>query len=185
MRDIVEAASNYKSVEKYESRAKYMSYMISTVDQYVDDPRRRRKSAAAAAASGTSSLLTRCSLLVRRVLAGTCFCSSGGKFLGNYLMVLYLFTKLVFIGNCVCQLFVLNVMLGHDFHMFGFELIDKIVNGKGWDSPSRIFPKISMCDFRIRETGNPKVHPKNLCFVFCFGFFSSFHSFLIQFVFVD
>ena len=43
VRDIVEAASNYKSVDKYETRQKYMSYMLTAVDQYVDDPRRRKE----------------------------------------------------------------------------------------------------------------------------------------------
>lgn len=141
IRDIVEAASNYKSVDKYENRQKYMSYMLTAVDQYVDDPRRRKE--------------TRRSLLIKRLLSGICCIS--GKFLGNYLMVLYLFIKLAFISNCISQLFVLNLLLGHEFHMFGFELLDKILNGKGWDTGSRIFPKISMCDFRIREVGNPKV----------------------------
>jgi hypothetical protein len=141
IRDIVEAASNYKSVDKYENRQKYMNYMLTAVDQYVDDPRRRKE--------------TRRSLFIKRLLSGVCFIS--GKFLGNYLMVLYLFTKLAFIANCISQLFVLNLLLGHEFHKFGFELLDKIINGKGWDTGSRIFPKISMCDFRIREIGNPKV----------------------------
>lgn len=141
VRDIVEAASNYKSVDKYENRQKYMSYMLTAVDQYVDDPRRRKES--------------RRTLLIKRFLSGICCIS--GKFLGNYLMVLYLFIKLAFIANCISQLFVLNLLLGHEFHKFGFELLDKIVNGKGWDTGSRIFPKISMCDFRIREVGNPKV----------------------------
>lgn len=142
VRDIVEAASNYKSVDKYESRQKYMTYMLTAVDQYVDDPRRRKEA-------------RRSLLLLKRLLSGICCIS--GKFLGNYLMVLYLFIKLAFIGNCLCQLFVLNLLLGHEFHKFGFELLDKIINGKGWDTGSRIFPKISMCDFRIREIGNPKV----------------------------
>ncbi len=115
--------------------------MLTAVDQYVDDPRRRKE--------------TRRSLFIKRLLSGVCFIS--GKFLGNYLMVLYLFTKLTFIANCISQLFVLNLLLGHEFHKFGFELLDKIINGKGWDTGSRIFPKISMCDFRIREIGNPKV----------------------------
>lgn len=141
VRDIVEAAANYKSVDKYENRQKYMTYMLTAVDQYVDDPRRRKD--------------TRRSLFIKRLLSGICCIS--GKFLGNYLMVLYLFIKLAFIGNCICQLFVLNLLLGHEFHKFGFELLDKIINGKGWDTGSRIFPKISMCDFRIREIGNPKV----------------------------
>ncbi len=115
--------------------------MLTAVDQYVDDPRRRKE--------------TRRSMLIKRLLSGICCIS--GKFLGNYLMVLYLFIKLSFIANCISQLFVLNLLLGHEFHKFGFELIDKIINGKGWDTGSRIFPKISMCDFRIREVGNPKV----------------------------
>lgn len=118
-----------------------MSYMLTAVDQYCDDPRRRKES--------------RGGIILRRLLSGICCIS--GKFLGNYLMVLYLFIKLTFIANCISQMFLLNLLLGHEFHKFGFELIDKILNGKGWDTGSRIFPKISMCDFRIREVGNPKV----------------------------
>ncbi len=117
--------------------------MLTAVDQYVDDPRRRKE----------SRLKNRYNL--KHFISGLCVMS--GKFLGNYLMVLYLFIKLAFIANCICQLFVLNLLLGHEFHKFGFELMDKILNGKGWDTGSRIFPKISMCDFRIREVGNPKV----------------------------
>ena len=83
VRDIVEAASNYKSVDKYESRQKYMSYMLTAVDQYVDDPRRRKDT-------------RRSLLLVKRAVAALCCIS--GKFLGNYLMVLYFFIKLAFIG---------------------------------------------------------------------------------------
>ena len=95
-------------------------------------------------------------LLVKRFVSAMCCIS--GKFLGNYLMVLYFFVKLAFIANCLSQLFVLNLLLGHEFHKFGFELMDKIWRGKGWDTGSRIFPKISMCDFKIREVGNPKVN---------------------------
>ena len=94
-------------------------------------------------------------LLIKRFVSAMCCIS--GKFLGNYLMVLYFFVKLAFIANCLSQLFVLNLLLGHEFHKFGFELMDKIWRGKGWDTGSRIFPKISMCDFKIREVGNPKV----------------------------
>jgi innexin len=141
VRDIVEAASSYKSVDKYENRQKYMSYMLTSVDQYVDDPRRRRDS--------------RTTILLKRVISGVCFIS--GKYLGNYLMILYLFIKMLFIMNCFIQMFILNHLLGHDFHTFGFDLINKILSGQGWETNSRIFPKISMCDFRIREVGNPKV----------------------------
>ena len=93
VRDIVEAAGNYKSVDKYEIRKKYMSYMLTAVDQYCDDPRRRKES--------------RGGIIARRIISAICCIS--GKFLGNYLMVLYLFIKLTFIANCLSQMFLLNL----------------------------------------------------------------------------
>ncbi|KAL7675036.1 hypothetical protein ACOME3_001304 [Neoechinorhynchus agilis] len=39
IKDLVEAAASYKSVEKFEKRKTLMNYLVSTIDQYVDDPR--------------------------------------------------------------------------------------------------------------------------------------------------
>ena len=95
-------------------------------------------------------------LLVKRFVSAMCCIS--GKFLGNYLMVLYFFVKLAFIANCLSQLFVLNLLLGHEFHKFGFELMDKIWRGKGWDTGSRIFPKTRLVSlFQCGEQCNARV----------------------------
>ena len=71
--------------------------------------------------------------------------------------MLYLCIKVAFIVNCVLQIFVLSYLLGHNFHTFGLQLIYNMLQGKTTDTGSVIFPKISMCDFRIRELGNPNV----------------------------
>lgn len=51
-----------------------------------------------------------------------------GKRQGNYLLVVYLFTKLLFIGNVVCQLFLLNKFLGNKYNLYGLELLMNILN---------------------------------------------------------
>ncbi len=69
MRDIIEAAGNYKSVDKYDKREKYMTYMLTAIDQYVDDPRR-------------CELERNKNNLFKRVIKA--LCCIFGKFLGNY-----------------------------------------------------------------------------------------------------
>ncbi|RNA39285.1 hypothetical protein BpHYR1_002073 [Brachionus plicatilis] len=64
IRDIVETASNYNSVDKSENHQKYMTYMLTAVDQYVDDLRRR--------------LDCRHSLFIKRLLS--VFCCISRKF---------------------------------------------------------------------------------------------------------
>lgn len=51
-----------------------------------------------------------------------------GKKQGNYLLFVYLFTKLLFIGNVVCQLFLLNKFLGNKYNLYGLELLMNILN---------------------------------------------------------
>lgn len=51
-----------------------------------------------------------------------------GKRQGNYLLVVYLFTKLLFIGNVVCQLFLLNKFLGNKYNLYGLELLMNVLN---------------------------------------------------------
>ena len=160
MGDLVEAANYYKSVEKYDKQEKYLSYLIEAIDHYVDDPRRRKG--------------IRHSNFIKSISKSLLICY--GKFLGNYLVMLYMTIKFFYILNCVLQIVLLNYMLGQEFHRFGIDIIINIWQGRGWEmSNSKIFPKVSMCDFRyaflskivyfsflcfffrIREIGNPKI----------------------------
>ena len=41
---------------------------------------------------------------------------------GNYLSVVYLIIKLFYILNALGQIFLLNLFLGTDYHMFGIQV---------------------------------------------------------------
>ena len=62
-----------------------------------------------------------CSMSLKTCLSNTlCLCCGHRK--GNYLTVLYLLTKVIFIVNVLAQLFLLNHFLGQDFHLYGKKI---------------------------------------------------------------
>lgn len=79
-------------------------------------------------------------------------CITKGKRYGNYLLALFVFVKLLYSLNSIIQLFMLNHFLGNDFLVLGLEVISKIWDGEDWTQLNR-FPRVTMCDFRIREVG--------------------------------
>ena len=72
---------------------------------------------------------------------------------GNYLLIAYLIVKCVYIGNVLGQLFLLNKFLGTEYHLYGFEILEKLVGGKDLSNSER-FPRVTMCDFKVRVVGN-------------------------------
>ena len=80
-----------------------------------------------------------------------CFiCSKRG---GTYLTGLYLFSKFLYFCNAVGQLFLLNSFMSQEFSLYGIEFIDRIAKGEALRESPR-FPRITMCDFRIRQMNN-------------------------------
>ena len=72
---------------------------------------------------------------------------------GTYLATLYLVIKLAFILNCVAQLILLDHMLGLRDHLHGLNFIQRLLfSEEGVESP--LFPRVAMCDFKIRALGN-------------------------------
>ena len=71
-----------------------------------------------------------------------------GRMYGNYLTFLYLFIKLIYLSNCVGQLFLLGVFLGTDYHMFGFRVVLSLIRAEDW-RPSHRFPRVTLCDFEV------------------------------------
>ena len=80
------------------------------------------------------------------------FCITKGKRYGNFLLVLFIFVKILYVTNSILQLFMLNQFLGNDFLILGIEVITKVWNGDDWSQINR-FPRVTLCDFRIREVG--------------------------------
>lgn len=81
----------------------------------------------------------------------TC-CITKGKRHGNYLTALFIFTRVLYTINSFLQLFLLNHFLGNDYILLGFDVISKVWYGEDWAQLTR-FPRVTMCDFKIREVG--------------------------------
>jgi innexin len=78
---------------------------------------------------------------------------------GSFLLLVYLFTKLLFICNVVGQLFLLNIFLGNSYNPYGIEVVRKIFNTTALSfsipaSESPRFPRITMCHFQVRFLGD-------------------------------
>lgn len=74
----------------------------------------------------------------------------------SYLLTYYLFSKLLFIGNAIGQLFLLNIFLGDNYNLYAFDLLVDLFNTTKLDENSRIvesirFPRITMCHFQVRN----------------------------------
>lgn len=73
---------------------------------------------------------------------------------GTFLTGLYMFVKILYCVNIVCQFFILNAFMGHNFwSAYGFEVIDGLTNE--WEiKESHRFPRVTLCDFDIRQLAN-------------------------------
>ncbi|XP_013415360.1 innexin unc-9 [Lingula anatina] len=80
------------------------------------------------------------------------YCLAIGKRYGNYLITLFLFCKFLYVTNAILQLFLLNAFLGTAYHVYGFDVIYDLINNHDWTSSGR-FPRVTLCDFKIRQLG--------------------------------
>ena len=72
---------------------------------------------------------------------------------GNYINVMYLVCKCLYVANIIGQLFLLNYFLGDNYHMYGFDVIRRMSGGTDWTTSER-FPRVTLCQFNIRILGN-------------------------------
>ncbi|CAF0991758.1 unnamed protein product [Rotaria magnacalcarata] len=135
VRDVVEAATNYKKTTGASDREQLMNYMVSIIDQYIDDPRRQ--------SNNREQVWWKKCIFV-------CFPSSG-RYMGDYLRNLFIFIKIIYAINVFAQIFILSFLLSQPFWSLGFTILEALYNGRGWDYQSRYFPKVTLCDFQIRE----------------------------------
>ncbi|CAF0782868.1 unnamed protein product [Adineta ricciae] len=138
IRDVVEAAANYKKSTDEKQREQLMNFMVSIIDQYVDDPRRQSD-------NRETVWWKKCFLM---------FFPSSGRYMGDYLRNLFIFIKIIYVANIFGQVLLLSFLLGQPFWSLGFTVLRFIYEGRGWDYQSRYFPKVTLCDFQIREANS-------------------------------
>jgi hypothetical protein len=83
----------------------------------------------------------------------TLFCTSG-KRLGNYLRSLYIIVKLLYLINSFLQLVFINIVLGQPGWFYGIDIWHSIFIKNSVLTDSPYFPRVTLCDLRIREVGN-------------------------------
>ncbi|CAF3382677.1 unnamed protein product [Rotaria socialis] len=137
--NLVDAAIKYEQVEQYESRDRIMSYLIVNIERYIS-----------ARAQLTRHHIQKRFSYIRRFFQLCFFCSN--RHYGNYLVIVYFLVKLMWLVNALAQLFLLNAFLGNEYYLFGFEVIEKLFKNQRW-TENRHFPKVTYCDFKIREIG--------------------------------
>lgn len=139
--NLVEAADTIQNALYPERRDKTIKYMIRHLDHYLDYQREYQGG---------------CCGGVRRFLARK-MCLICGNRQGNYLLTLYLITKVLYLVNLFSQLFMLNAFLGSDYHLYGFEVLRDLFTGRNL-KPSIRFPLTTLCDFQIHAIGNTHNH---------------------------
>jgi len=114
--DLVESSFDYNHPTTDASyRQMCLNYVIDSIDQYCYDHRRQTE--------------TRIHLNVFQRILTTGWCLTG-KYLGNYLIVLYMTTKLMYIGVSLFQIYILGILLGSNFAFYGIEVLDRFFRGK-------------------------------------------------------
>lgn len=139
--NLVEAAETIQNALYPERREKTIKYMIRHLDHYLAYQRDYR----GGCCSTIKSVLTKC------------LCLTCGNRFGNYLITLYLFVKLIFLSNVLFQLFLIDRFLGAEYHLYGFQMVADFVSGAD-RVPARRFPRVTLCDFEIRQMGNIHRH---------------------------
>lgn len=129
MRDLVEAAHSYKSVEKFGCKKKIMEYIVHNIDQYASNPRRSK---------AQESIFNKI-----KYFGESLFCGSG-IYLGNYLVTTYFFIKIVYLVNSIVQFFIMNEFLGKQFHELGLDILRYLTNSYSLENSieSVYFPKV-------------------------------------------
>ena len=137
---VLEAGVVCQRASYVEIRTKTVRYMVNQIDRYLLAQRDYHRG---------------CCYGIRRASAKHCFLI-GGKRQGNYLTVSYLLVKLVYLLNAVGQLFLLDLFLGIDYHVYGVRVVARVLRGDDSGELSQRFPRVTLCNFDIRHQG--RVH---------------------------
>jgi hypothetical protein len=79
---------------------------------------------------------------------------TGGKRLGNYLRSIQVMVKLLYLINSIIQLALIHLVLGQPGWFYGIDIWYSIFVQNSVLTDSPYFPRVTLCDLRIREVGN-------------------------------
>lgn len=136
--DILAAASTFQNSSKVEKRDFVLRLICSQLHRFLTSRLNR----------GAEWKLTMRNCM-QGMGMGCC-----GKRLGNYLIILFVISKLFFAANILAQLFVLNQVFHTNYNTFGLDYFNKLNSYDEWWLTNPIFPRVTFCDFNVRRLGN-------------------------------
>jgi len=75
-------------------------------------------------------------------------------------VVLFLISKIFYMVNVIGQLFLLNLILATKYNTFGFDVVRDLLENRDWTEESYVaFPRVTLCDFKVRGQDLVNVHP--------------------------
>lgn len=80
-----------------------------------------------------------------------------GQSTGATVTCLYIFTKILYSLNIVCQMYLLNLFLHTKNIMFGLHHLEDLLYSREWDQTGH-FPRVTLCDFEVKVIGNVHRH---------------------------
>lgn len=131
---IMDAAHVCSEASYLEIREKAIRYIVNQMDRYLLAQRDYR---------------TGCCVRIKHFIAKIC-CIVGGRLYGNFLITAYLSIKISYVVNAVGQLFLLDLLLINEYHLYGAYIVENLLRGQDWTVPET-FPRVTLCEFEIRH----------------------------------
>ena len=141
IQNIIDAAMTLQHSAYTDRRNPNLTYMVQHMDRYLTSSKGLK-----------DTWYARCKNCSARNLFLFC-----GRRYGNYVTVIYLIIKLLYMANVIGQLFMLNAFLGDGYHVYGYTVLKSVMNGDDYGITER-FPRVTLCDFHVRKLGNIQRH---------------------------
>lgn len=138
--NFVDAAIKYETVDEFKNREKLVDFLRGHIESFIH------------AKDSYKSCRSGFEYRMKKFISYFLFWT--GKRFGNYLIILYTFVKILYLVNVVGQLFLMTRLLGiSNYYLLGFEILHRMAFGLDMIK-NHYFPKVTHCDFKIRELGN-------------------------------
>ena len=140
--DILDTAQRLP--QRQRGKKRLVKLIVGQFDRFLRGPRSNRQG-------------QDCTINCKDLVSNTC-CRCCAHHGGNYLVLLYLASKLLYIANIVAQLFILNVVLMTNYNKFGAQALEGFFTTGETEEHilgnTKTFPRVTLCDFRVRRLGN-------------------------------
>jgi hypothetical protein len=144
LHDLMETAEKYQKAEDDEVKRKRLGILTRQMHRYLGISKKYKK-----------SMKAEITVNIKWILAKLCCWWCGRRF-HNYLVILYVIMKVIYLANSIGQFWMLNDFLNTDYHYYGIAVIKAMIAGEDWTTSPR-FPRVTLCNFNIRRLGN--IHP--------------------------